>query len=99
MKIIVIEVTRDGKTGYINGRSIFDQDGIVDEPTNAINYALPENASRLDTDLGNLHLKDDEMYARSGIKVDTAEVVEFEVVLQETARRPARKPHKAVSRG
>jgi len=90
MRLIVIEVTCEGKIGYINGRSIFDRNNIVDHPTAALNYALPENACELETDLGNLHLKDDVSFAMSGIKVDTAEVVEFALAVQEVSRRPAR---------
>jgi hypothetical protein len=39
-------------------------------------------------------LKKDQMFARSGIQADTAEVVEFEVAFQETARQVAREPLK-----
>lgn len=95
MKLIVIEVTRDGKVGYLKGTSIFCQDNIVDHPMQAINYAAEENAGDLEGDLRDLRLAGDEVYAKSGVAVDTAEVVEFEVTVQETARRPGRAPHKS----
>lgn len=95
MKLIVIEVTRAGKVGYLKSTSIFCQDNIVDHPMQAINYAAEENVGDLESDLHDLRLAGDEIYAKSGVAVDTADVVEFEVSVQETSRRPGRAPHKS----
>ena len=90
MKITVVRVVKDGKVGYLNGTSIFHANNIVDEPTAAINYALPQNNKRNDQDLARIHITGDQIFARSGLQVDSAEVVEMEVTVQEVSSRPAR---------
>jgi len=90
MKITVVRVVKDGKVGYLNGTSIFHANNIVDQPTAAINYALPENAKQLDQDLSRIHIAGDQIFARSGLQVDSAEVVDMEVTVQEVSSRPAR---------
>lgn len=90
MKITVVRVIKHGKVGYLNGTSIFHANNIVDQPTAAINYALPANAKQLEQDLSSIHISGDQIFARSGLKVDSAEVVDMEVTVQEVSNRPAR---------
>jgi len=94
MNVKVIEVIKDGKVGYLAATSIFVSANIVDNPMKAINYALDEFAGDLEDDLRNIRLPTDEVYAKSGILVDSAEVVEFEVELKEVSRGPVRQPRK-----
>lgn len=94
MKLTVIEVTQDGKVGYLAAISIF-HNPIVATPLEATNYATEENAGRLEQDLSDLHLKGDYIYGRSCVRVDTAHVVELELSVQESSRREARPVHTA----
>jgi hypothetical protein len=96
MLIKVIKVTKDGKVGYIRSASIFNSGGfdpVVDSPLQAKNYALPQNASDLASDLRGLHLKADENWIMGGTPVDTAHVVEIEVAMQEVSCVEGRQPH------
>ncbi len=95
MKIQVIKVTQNGKTGYLRSTNMFFPNGpIVENPLEATNYLIAENNRKLKQDLDYLRLPSDEWFARSGLLVDTAYLVEFDVDLQETSCVEAREPHK-----
>lgn len=83
MKIKVIEIKKDGKVGYLAGTSIFSQDSVVDNPMNAIIYT---DDNEIKNDLGNLYITG-VGGARSGIRADSADIVEFEVEIKEVSRK------------
>jgi hypothetical protein len=99
MKILVIKVMKDGKVGYLRSSSIFFSGGaITDNPLEATNYNSDENRPELQQDLNDLRLPEDEIYAKSGVSVDSAQVVEIEVSWNETFAHTPRLPHKSRQR-
>jgi hypothetical protein len=85
MKIKVIEIKKDGKVGYLAGTSIFQENSVVDNPMHAIIY---NDEEKIKTDLRNLYITG-VGGAKSGIRADSADVVEFEVEIKEVARTNA----------
>lgn len=94
MKLKVIKVVQDGIVGYLKSTSIFEEDNVVENPVLAINYNDPCHAGNLEEDLENLHLPLDEVYAMSGVQVESAHVVELEVIINELSSYEGRAPHK-----
>lgn len=93
MKLVLIEVvtSEDGK-GYVVEPSCLAMYPITSEPLNAKNYA--DNNRELISDLHSLVLPDDKGYAKSGLRVQSIEVVELELVIEvtEISRRVGREP-------
>lgn len=95
MQIKVIKVTQDGKVGYLHSPTIFggmgfsSQSPIVDNPWEAKNYALEENAPDLEQDISYLRLPNKDHSAMSGISVDTAHIVEIELSFKEVSIKEA----------
>lgn len=88
MKMTVIKVTHNGKTGYIQSPTLFgSKTPIVDSPLEARNYSNPEFAGKLEKDLDTLKLPNKEYVAMSGVPVDTAHVVELELTFTEVASK------------
>lgn len=88
MKMTVIKVTRDGKTGYIQSPTLFgSRTPIVDNPVEARNYSSAEFEGKLEHDLDLLKLPNKEYVAMSGVPVDTAHVVELELTFTEFASK------------
>jgi hypothetical protein len=85
MKIKVIEIKKDGKVGYLAGTNIFHENAVVDNPMHAIIYT---DDAQVKEDLGNLYITG-VGGAKSGIRADSADVVEFEIEIKEVARTHA----------
>lgn len=79
-KIKVIEIVYNGKVQYLAGTSIFDSNPLVDNPLEAIDY---EDDTVLNYDMGNLYITN-VGGAMSGVRADSAQVVEFEVEIKLT---------------
>lgn len=91
MKIKVIRVTQAGQVGYVKSATIFGAaDPVVSNPFEAKNYM---DSQELQEDLDNLYISGDELYARIGVKVDSAEVVEFQLSAQELSAVTGRPLH------
>lgn len=88
MKFKVIEITFEGKTGFLAETSCFSSKPMVDNPMNAIMYKEGED-EKLQYDLRNLYLTG-VGGAKSGVRADSADVVEFEVEIKEVSREHAR---------
>lgn len=87
MKIKVIKVTKNGKEGYLRSASLFDDKSIVDSPLEAKNYALEDNAYEFDNDIDMLNLPNQEYTTRSGLSVDSANIVELEFTFTEVSNQ------------
>lgn len=85
-KIKVIEVTKDGKIGFLAKTNDFYKKTLVDSPVNAIIY---HDEEALTSDLNNLYIVG-VGGAKSGVHADSVDVVEFEVQLKEKSRKQAR---------
>lgn len=94
-RLKVIRVTVKGDVGYVRSVSMFGEP-LSWSPFNAKNYYGDDKL--LERDLTSLVLPNDEVFAKSGLRVDTADVVEFEmeVNLTELSARTARKPRVVV---
>lgn len=85
MKLKLIEVKINDETQYLVEPTIFAQKTVTKNPLEAKNYN--ENEQELKEDLDMLFVKGDEVYARSGLKVDSIPmIVELEVQVKELSR-------------
>ena len=83
-KFKVIEVSYQGKVGYLKNRSIFSENPVVDNPADAKHYT---DDAELKTDMGSLY------YTgigggKSCVRADSSQVIEFEMKLMEVSRQP-----------
>lgn len=94
MKIKVIKVTFNDKVNYLAHTGYNDDFGrndskIVNNPIEARNYALPHNEEKLKQDMNAFYITGIGG-AKSGIRADRIDVVEFEVTVQEIATEKLR---------
>ena len=96
VKMVVMEVVQGGKTGYLVEPSLFCRTSVVESPLEAKNYA--EDPEGLKKDLSIVHVEGDELYARSGLRLDALpHVVEIEVSWREVSRVLGRELSKHVA--
>lgn len=87
MKIKVIEIKKDGKVSYLRENTIFSEKNVVADPSKAFNYDGDDE--KLQKDLNNLYVTN-LGGAKSGVRADSADVVEFEFSLKEVSRTVGR---------
>lgn len=88
-KLKVIRVTVNGDVGYLCSESCFGPEPSW-SPFEATNYYGLDD--KLQRDINVLVLPGDEVFARSGRRVDSIEVVEFDVILTEISATVGREP-------
>lgn len=88
MKFKVIEITFQGKTGYLANNSCLFGEPTVADPMKALMYKEGEE-NELNYALKCLYLTG-VGGAKSGVRADSADVVEFEVEIKEVFRENAR---------
>ena len=90
----VIEVTESGQKKYVAANSCLSPCTTVYHPANAIDFSI-ESEMNLHRALGDIAVKGDEFWARSGIRSETLpEVVEFEIAAVEVSRVRGRDFHR-----
>lgn len=87
MKIKVIKVTFNDNISYLAHTGYNDDFGrddprTVDNPIAARNYALPNNEDKLNKDMNSFYITGIGG-AKSGIRADRIDVVEYEVTIKE----------------
>ena len=90
MKLKLIRVSVDGVTGYLKGRSIFDENPVTQDPLEALNYNEEEELFRvkrmkhnLKQDVDGLNVRGvsgvTEAQSKSGLWIDKpAEIIEYD---------------------
>lgn len=94
MKIKVIKATFNDSVSYLAHTGYNDDFGrtdpkTVDNPLSARNYALPQNEENMKQDMSAFYITG-LGGAKSGIRADKIELVEFEVHIKETATEQIR---------
>lgn len=84
MKIKVIEISFEGKVGYLKELSIFSAESVVDNPVNAKHYT---DDNELKSDLRSIYYTG-VGGGKSCVRADSSQVVEFEMQLIELSRKP-----------
>ncbi len=98
MNIKVIKVTKNGKTGYLYSSNIFEgtssktKSAIVDNPWDARDYNSKDFEHMLEKDISHIFLPGKTSGAMSGVKVDSAHVVEIELAFKEVSIKEAWTP-------
>lgn len=91
-QIQVVEAVIDGQTVYLRSNSIFGPKPVTD-PVHARNFAL-EDPHELLKFMSDLVIPGDEMFAKSGLRIDEPpRVVTFDVTSVFNSSRIGRMPH------
>lgn len=85
MKLKLVEVQINGEKQYLVEPTIFAEKTVTKNPLEAKNYNEKDNELLQDLDV--LFVNGDEVYARSGLKVDNVPmIVELEIQVKEVSR-------------